>query len=67
MVALFKISATRKNYGIICAIPCSEKLDRNHLIMSIYAVPVEKSTYKGNMKIVPSRFLSCPGSHIKNP
>ena len=45
-----------------------EKLDRNHLIMSIYAVPDEKKpTYKGRMKTVLSRFLSCPGSHINSP
>ena len=28
---------------------------------------LKKSTYKCRIKIVPSRFLSCPGSHINSP
>ena len=43
-VVLFTITATKisPGYGITCAIPCSEKRDRNHPIVSIYSIPVEK-------------------------
>lgn len=49
------IFTSRQNYGITCDIPCPEKRDRTHPIMSIYPVPFWKSTYEGGTKIV----LSC--------
>ena len=59
-IALFTIFTSRKNYGITCAIACLEKRNRNHLIMSIYPIPVEKNLHR-----IP-RFLSSPVSHINN-
>lgn len=61
-VALFTIFTSREIMESLAQFYAQK--DRTEIVPSHL---VKKSTFKGGMKIVPSRFLSHSGSHINNP
>ena len=56
---LFTVFTSRKSFEITCSIPRSGRWESRLLIPS----QLEKLTYEGETKIVPSRFLTSLGSH----
>ena len=64
-LVFFIIFTRRKGFAITCLIPRSGRWARNHFQNVYLSRPSwNKSRYIGGKKIVPSRFLPRPDSHV---